>query len=224
MKTFTRRAVLERTIDTSVDIETRHDAYHPDAVLEFPQSGERFEGVANILPWQARYPEPVYVPASAGSPAQVNCGSESCRRATRAARGCLVSPSSSSTACASGGSGSTSLSRGSAGVAQPVALAHARRVEPGTTHGQATAAACSSSASDRPARLQRPFGQQHGRRSDDHHGRAHEVDPTDAEGRLSTTAARLSGSAAISAGSRIRLAASSAVIPRRSGSRPARSR
>ena len=54
-----RRAVLERAIDTSVDIETRHEVYHPDAVLEFPQSGERFEGVANILPWRAQYPEPV---------------------------------------------------------------------------------------------------------------------------------------------------------------------
>jgi hypothetical protein len=26
--------------------------YAPDAVLEFPQSGERFEGVANFLSWR----------------------------------------------------------------------------------------------------------------------------------------------------------------------------
>ena len=57
-----RRAVLEWAIDTSVDIETRHETYHPDAVLEFPQSGERFEGVANILPWRLQYPEPVEFP------------------------------------------------------------------------------------------------------------------------------------------------------------------
>ena len=54
-----RRAVLERVIDTSIDIGIRHESYHPDAVLEFPQSGERFEGVGNFLPWRAQYPEPV---------------------------------------------------------------------------------------------------------------------------------------------------------------------
>lgn len=54
-----RRALLERSLDTSIDIATRHEAYHPDAVLEFPQSGERFEGVANFLAWRERYPEPV---------------------------------------------------------------------------------------------------------------------------------------------------------------------
>jgi hypothetical protein len=30
--------------------------YDDDAVLEFPQSGERFEGVANIREWRSRYP------------------------------------------------------------------------------------------------------------------------------------------------------------------------
>ena len=33
-----------------------HDMYDDDAVLEFPQSGERFEGVANIREWRSRYP------------------------------------------------------------------------------------------------------------------------------------------------------------------------
>lgn len=33
-----------------------HEIYHPDAVLEFPQSGERFEGVSNFLPWRRQYP------------------------------------------------------------------------------------------------------------------------------------------------------------------------
>ena len=30
--------------------------YHDDALLEFPQSGERFRGRANIEGWRQRYP------------------------------------------------------------------------------------------------------------------------------------------------------------------------
>ena len=30
--------------------------YHDDAVLEFPQSGERFEGVRNFREWRRQYP------------------------------------------------------------------------------------------------------------------------------------------------------------------------
>jgi len=30
------------------DADREHELYHDDAVLEFPQSGERFEGVANF--------------------------------------------------------------------------------------------------------------------------------------------------------------------------------
>ena len=30
------------------DVDRAHKIYHDDAVLEFPQSGERFEGVANF--------------------------------------------------------------------------------------------------------------------------------------------------------------------------------
>lgn len=33
-----------------------HEIYHADAVLEFPQSGERFDGVSNFLPWRVHYP------------------------------------------------------------------------------------------------------------------------------------------------------------------------
>ncbi len=40
-----------RTVDT--------DLYHEDAVLEFPQSGERFEGLANFLEWRRMYPSDV---------------------------------------------------------------------------------------------------------------------------------------------------------------------
>lgn len=33
--------------------------YHEDAVLEFPQSGERFEGVENFREWRRIYPAEV---------------------------------------------------------------------------------------------------------------------------------------------------------------------
>jgi hypothetical protein len=32
------------------------EIYHDDALLEFPQSGERFRGKANIQGWRERYP------------------------------------------------------------------------------------------------------------------------------------------------------------------------
>ena len=32
------------------------EIYHDDAVLEFPQSGERFRGKANIQGWREKYP------------------------------------------------------------------------------------------------------------------------------------------------------------------------
>ena len=38
------------------DIERSHAMYHEDAVLEFPQSGERFEGLATFKEWRAQYP------------------------------------------------------------------------------------------------------------------------------------------------------------------------
>ena len=37
----------------------RREIYHDDAVLEFPQSGERFEGVANFKEWRRQYPADV---------------------------------------------------------------------------------------------------------------------------------------------------------------------
>jgi hypothetical protein len=33
-----------------------HEMYHDDAVLEFPQSGERFVGLANVREWRGNYP------------------------------------------------------------------------------------------------------------------------------------------------------------------------
>lgn len=41
------------------DVERAHELYHDNAVLEFPQSGERFEGVANFTEWRRRYPAEV---------------------------------------------------------------------------------------------------------------------------------------------------------------------
>ena len=40
------------------DTERAHEVYHPDAVLEFPQLGERFEGVASFTEWRRQYPAP----------------------------------------------------------------------------------------------------------------------------------------------------------------------
>ncbi len=52
-----RLALLRRHwqyADTDQDIT--HEIYHDDAVLEFPQSGERFEGVGNFREWRWIYP------------------------------------------------------------------------------------------------------------------------------------------------------------------------
>jgi hypothetical protein len=42
--------------DTGRDPDASHEIYHDDAVLEFPQSGERFEGVPNFKEWRSQYP------------------------------------------------------------------------------------------------------------------------------------------------------------------------
>jgi hypothetical protein len=41
------------------DDEAAHSVYHEDAVLEFPQSGERFEGLATFREWRSQYPAAV---------------------------------------------------------------------------------------------------------------------------------------------------------------------
>lgn len=40
----------------SSDPNRAHSMYHDDAVLEFPQSGERFVGVENLREWRGNYP------------------------------------------------------------------------------------------------------------------------------------------------------------------------
>ena len=57
MDAETVRAMLSRNLGRAADDPVgSHDMYDHDAVLEFPQSGERFEGVANIREWRSRYP------------------------------------------------------------------------------------------------------------------------------------------------------------------------
>jgi hypothetical protein len=52
----TVRSMLLRNLGGADDPVGSHDMYDDDAVLEFPQSGERFEGVENIREWRSRYP------------------------------------------------------------------------------------------------------------------------------------------------------------------------
>ena len=51
------RAQLERHWEyAGKDEDISHEIYADDAVLEFPQGGERFEGVENFREWRSRYP------------------------------------------------------------------------------------------------------------------------------------------------------------------------
>jgi SnoaL-like domain len=52
-----RRALIRQYWEhTGRDQDVSHEIFHDDAVLEFPQSGERFEGVANFKEWRRQYP------------------------------------------------------------------------------------------------------------------------------------------------------------------------
>ncbi len=56
MDAETVREMLERHFEyAGSDPDAAHDMYHEDAVLEFPQSGERFVGVENLVAegWEA---------------------------------------------------------------------------------------------------------------------------------------------------------------------------
>jgi hypothetical protein len=53
------RATLKHYLDAT-DNDVAHEIYREDAVLEFPQSGERFEGVENFKAWRKLYPAKVY--------------------------------------------------------------------------------------------------------------------------------------------------------------------
>jgi hypothetical protein len=57
MDAATVKAMLEQHFEYSrSDPERAHAMYLEDAVLEFPQSGERFEGVENFREWRSGYP------------------------------------------------------------------------------------------------------------------------------------------------------------------------
>jgi ketosteroid isomerase-like protein len=51
------RKIIERYFEhVGGDIDYADEIYHDDAVLEFPQSGERFEGAATFTEWRRQYP------------------------------------------------------------------------------------------------------------------------------------------------------------------------
>jgi hypothetical protein len=52
-----RRMLLRQWKHTGGPNEAKaSEIYHEDALLEFPQSGERFRGKTNIQGWRERYP------------------------------------------------------------------------------------------------------------------------------------------------------------------------
>ncbi len=55
MDEATVRSMLEQHFGSG-DPHDSHAMYHGDAVLEFPQSGERFVGVENLREWRSDYP------------------------------------------------------------------------------------------------------------------------------------------------------------------------
>jgi hypothetical protein len=59
MDDTTRLAQLQRHWEFGTDIEIAHEIYRSDATLEFPQSGERFVGLASFKAWRSLYPAAV---------------------------------------------------------------------------------------------------------------------------------------------------------------------
>jgi ketosteroid isomerase-like protein len=55
------RTAVQHYIDHSSagDEDRASEIYHEDAIVEFPQSGERFEGVPNFREWRSMYPADV---------------------------------------------------------------------------------------------------------------------------------------------------------------------
>jgi hypothetical protein len=57
MDESTVKAMLEQHFEyAGSDPDRAHQMYQDDAVLEFPQSGERFVGVENLREWRSNYP------------------------------------------------------------------------------------------------------------------------------------------------------------------------
>lgn len=55
MNDAAKRAALVEQFQPGRDLDKTHELYHDDAVLEFPQSGERFVGKASFLVWRKQY-------------------------------------------------------------------------------------------------------------------------------------------------------------------------
>jgi hypothetical protein len=53
-----RAMLLQHFEHAERDPDLAHAMYHEDAVLEFPQSGERFVGVESFREWRSAYPAP----------------------------------------------------------------------------------------------------------------------------------------------------------------------
>jgi hypothetical protein len=50
------REIVRRYFEhVGADVDYADEIYHDDAVLEFPQSGERFEGAATFTEWRRQY-------------------------------------------------------------------------------------------------------------------------------------------------------------------------
>lgn len=51
-----REGLLSHWRWEGIDYDKSHEIYHDDAVLEFPQSGERFVGKQRFLAWRKKHP------------------------------------------------------------------------------------------------------------------------------------------------------------------------
>ena len=55
-----KRALIKRSLaQVGGDQDIAHEMYRDDAVMEFPQSGERFDGVESFRDWRSEYPADV---------------------------------------------------------------------------------------------------------------------------------------------------------------------
>jgi hypothetical protein len=54
-----RDKLIHHLTHSGADNEKAHEIYHDDAVLEFPQSGERFRGMENMKGFREQYPAQV---------------------------------------------------------------------------------------------------------------------------------------------------------------------
>jgi hypothetical protein len=77
--------------------DVSHEIYHDDAVLEFPQSGERFEGVENFREWRRQYPARIAFHTAGSLTATIWWWSKT-SSATTAHHGCIPSTCLSSKA------------------------------------------------------------------------------------------------------------------------------